>query len=303
MRLVHIVLPSEHGLRLESVLRGSMAISANQLRRTKRIGLPILLDGQLSFTNQRVSTGQRVEIELSGFAGDSPLLASEPAPAVSLSVLYEDDCLLVVWKPAFIKTHAPASAHKEPDSLEARVTHMLSCPAHPVHRLDAETSGPVVFAKDPYVQHTLQQAMADGLWEKEYRAWVYHAPDPESGIIRGSIRRETPDSFTRIVAEDGKEAVTRYQVLAQKECFGETVSLLCLSPLTGRTHQLRVHLLHIGCPILGDKRYALAESDALSEKLNLARQQLCSVALSFPHPLRKETVSVRHEEDLELSIP
>ena len=303
MRLAHIVLPSEEGLRLESVLRGSMAISANQLRITKKNGLPILLDGQLSFTNQKVCAGQRVEIELPEYPKNSPENECGNPAANSVRILYEDESLAIAWKSAFLQTHASASHPRGSDTLERRVSLALGRPAHPVHRLDEETSGPVVFAKSPYVQHTLQRAIAEGLWQKEYRAAVYHAPDPPSGMICAPIRRESPDSFTRVTAEDGKEAVTRYNTLIRTECFGETVSLLSLTPLTGRTHQLRVHLSHIGCPILGDKRYASPESGALSKRIGLSRQQLCSVSLSFPHPLGKGTVSVRLDDDLELPFP
>ena len=277
-----------------------MAISANQLRKTKKNGLPILLDGQPSFTNQKVRAGQRVEIELPEYPKNSSEIESGTTAANSVRILYEDESLAVVWKSAFLQTHASASRPRGSDTLERRAALALGRPVHPVHRLDEETSGPVVFAKSPFVQHTLQRAMAEGLWRKEYRAAVYHSPVPPSGMIRAPIRRESPDSFTRVTAEDGKEAVTQYETLARKEHFGETVSLLSLTPLTGRTHQLRVHLSHIGCPILGDKRYASPESGALSERLGLTRQQLCSVSLSFPHPLGNGTVSVRLEDDLEL---
>ena len=298
MRLTHVVLPSEHGFRMESVLRGSMLISANQLRKAKKTGLPILLDGQPSFTNQRVHTGQRVEIELPDFSGRITVPPSERVPPVPLRILYEDECLVIVWKCAFLETHASPSHPRGSDTLEERVSAALGLSLHPVHRLDAETSGPVVFAKNPHVQHRLQRAMAAGLWKKEYRAAVFHVPDPAEGMIRKPIRRETPDSFTRVAAEDGKEAFTWYETLIRKEAYGEAVSLLSISPLTGRTHQIRVHLAHIGCPILGDKRYATPESKALSGRLGLSRQQLCSVAVSFPHPISKERVSIRQESDL-----
>ncbi len=299
MNLTHVVQPDEHGLRLESVLRGSMGISASQLRKVKRNCMPILLDGHTCFTNQRVSEGQRVEIALPSYEADHPVPLTAAPSSDPLRNLFEDESLIIVWKPAFLETHASRSRPRGSDTLEQRVSQAISAPVHPVHRLDAETSGPVVFAKHPYIQHTLQKAMSDGQWVKEYHAAVFHAPDPSSGHIEGSIRRETPDSFTRIVAEDGKAARTQYDTLLRTEKEEETVSLLSLRPLTGRTHQLRVHLMHIGCPILGDKRYFTPESAFLSGKLGLKRQQLCCVSLSFPHPITKGTVIIRQADDLE----
>ena len=168
----------------------------------------------------------------------------------------------------------------------------LCAPAHPVHRLDAETTGIVLFAKLPFAQARLQQQMQTGAFQKTYQAWVFGVPDPPQGEIDAPIARLTPDSFTRVVRADGQRAVSRYGLLRTAPIPGGEAALLALYPLTGRTHQLRVHMAHIGHPLLGDTRYASPESEAASRALGLSWHQLCAVALRFDHPVTGEPVAV-----------
>lgn len=285
MTLTHTVSPQEDGLTLQALLRGPMALSARQAREAKAT---LTVNGAPFFANQPVRAGMVVRVTLSGYAGG----ARPGAQDAPLRVLYEDDALLAVYKEALLQCHPSPSAPNGSDTLEARVQRYLGAPAHPVHRLDAETTGIVLFAKLPFAQARLQQQMQNGAFQKTYQAWVYGAPEPPQGEINAPIARLTPDSFTRVVCADGQRAVSRYELLRTAPIPGGEAALLALSPLTGRTHQLRVHMAHIGHPLLGDARYASPESAAASRALCLGYHQLSAVALRFDHPLTGESVRV-----------
>ena len=287
MTLTHTVTPQEDGLTLQALLRGPMALSARQVREVKAQG-GLSVDGAPFFANQPVRAGMLVRVTLSGYAGDIRPGAQD-AP---LHVLYEDDALLSVCKEAMLQCHPSPSAPNGSDTLEARVQRYLGAPAHPVHRLDAETTGIVLFAKLPFAQARLQQQMQTGAFQKTYQAWVYGVPRPPQSEIDAPIARLTPDSFTRVVRVDGQRAVSRYELLRAVPIPGGEAALLALSPLTGRTHQLRVHMAHIGHPLLGDARYASPESAAASRALGLRFHQLSAIGLRFVHPVTGERVAL-----------
>jgi len=291
MVLTHTVTAEEAGLTLQQLLRGPMALSGRQTRNAKAQGA-VTVDAAPFFSNQRVSEGMVVCVTLNGY--DDTGKNAGPA-AHSVEVIYEDEALLAVYKPALLQCHPSSSAPNGSDTLESRVHAYLGRPAHPVHRLDSETTGIVLFAKLPYVQSHLQQQMQEGTFHKTYEAWVLGVPSSRDGEIDAPIEREHPDSFTRIVRPDGQRAVSRYKTL-ETHTFadGQTVSRMELSPVTGRTHQLRVHMTHIGCPLLGDARYFTDASQAVSKALSLSYHQLAAVSLSFMHPVSKEAVTLSH---------
>ena len=290
MRLVHIVSPAEDGLTLQQLLRGAMGLSGRETRFIKQNG-GVSVNGAPFFSNQPLRAGMAVCVELVDYGRDEGDV-QQPLPAPE--IVWEDEALVCAFKPAGLQCHPSPSAPRGSDTLEARVSACLGAPAHPVHRLDAETTGLVLLAKAPFAQAHLQRQMADGLFEKSYRTWVFGTPQPEGGEIDAPIARQSPDSFTRVVRADGQRAVSRYGTLAVRELRGQTVSLLALSPMTGRTHQLRVHMAHIGCPLLGDTRYASEGSAALSGALGLTRHQLSAVSLSFLHPVTGQRMTLRH---------
>ncbi len=292
MELIHTVTSEEAGLTLQQLLRGPMALSGRQTRNAKAQGA-VTVDGSPFFSNQKVSEGMVVRVVLDGY--EAPYPAQQARDLNAVDVVYEDDALLCVFKPALLQCHPSPSAPRGSDTLEGRVQAYLGFPAHPVHRLDSETTGLVLFAKLPYAQAHLQQQMQQGAFEKAYEAWVCGAPEPEDGVIDAPIEREHPDSFTRIVTPLGQRAVSRYQTLERIALAdGQIVSHMALSPVTGRTHQLRVHMTHIGFPLLGDARYRTAASAALSEQLALAYHQLCAVRLSFVHPIDGVKRTITH---------
>ncbi len=291
MRLLHVVAPEEAGLTLQQLLRGPMGLSGRQCRIAKAQGA-VTVNAAPFFSNQPLAPGMRVCVELPDYDAQRMQGAQPDAP---LEVVFEDDALLAVFKPALLQCHPSPSAPRGSDTLEGRVQAYLGRPAHPVHRLDSETTGLVLLSKLPYAQAHLQRQMQAGAFAKIYEAWVWGAPSPASGVVDAPIAREHPDSFTRVVSPDGQRAVSRYKTLSTlTRADGQTASHMRLSPVTGRTHQLRVHMAHIGCPLLGDARYAAPDARARSEALGLCDHQLSAVSLSFVHPLTGEAVTLTH---------
>lgn len=290
MMLIHRVTEEEAGLTLHQLLRGPMALSGVQTKKAKAQGA-VTVDAAPFFSNQTVSAGMIVRVELDGYApAHTPQTSGAP-----LEVVYEDDALLAVFKPALLQCHPSPSAPRGSDTLESRVSAYLGAPAHPVHRLDSETTGLVLFARIPYAQAHLQQQMHRGTFCKTYEAWSLHVPLPSAGEIDAPIAREHPDSFTRIVSPNGQRAVSRYCTLDTAPLSGGlTAARLRLLPITGRTHHLRVHMAHIGCPLLGDTRYGTPESQAASRALGLTYHQLSAVSLSFLHPLDGRPLTLTH---------
>ncbi|MBR5287564.1 MAG: RluA family pseudouridine synthase [Clostridia bacterium] len=289
MELKHIVTAQEEGMTLQHVLRSVMGLSARETRNAKQQG-GVTVNGAPFFSNQKVSAGMTVRVVLGSYE-QTGCQAETALPAPQ--VLFEDDTLIAVFKPALLQCHPSPSAPGGTDTLEARVQQHLGKPAHPVHRLDAETTGIVLFAKMPFAQAHLQHQMQEGTFSKTYRAWCFGAPAPACGEIDAPIARITPDSFTRIVRADGQRAVSRYETLETIPLSGGGfASLLSLSPITGRTHQLRVHMAHIGCPLLGDQRYFTDASQAAGEQLSLRYHQLSAVSLRFLHPASAQPVQI-----------
>ena len=190
-------------------------------------------------------------------------------------IVYEDDALLVLQKPAGMLVHP--TVRREEDALTRLVERYYLATdywgnAHPVMRLDRNTSGLVLFAKTPEVQNLLRRQSL----HKEYLAVVVGAPPQAEGIIDAPIGRRSDSIIARCVTPDGKPARTAYRVL--RRCGA--LSLLQLQLFTGRTHQLRVHLAYIGCPILHDTLYGPPGPPM--------RQALHAYKLGLKHPVTGE---------------
>lgn len=271
--------------RLSSFLRGELRMSSSLMNKLKW-GDAIRVNGIPQRTNYPVQSGDVITVRMDERSPDYPAEEGE------LTVLYEDDHILAVDKPAGMLIH-PSRA-KNTGTLANfvygyyRKTGQKSA-FHPMTRLDRDTFGIVLLAKNAHV-HTLLQ-MADV--KKTYHAWVLGCPEAEEGIIDVPIARREKPSLLRFVSPEGKPSVTEYRVLTRDGAFAK----LALRPVTGRTHQLRVHCAHMGWPILGDPQYGSAESMAESEKLGLTFQQLCAKSLKFTHPLTGEEMRLESRMD------
>jgi 23S rRNA pseudouridine1911/1915/1917 synthase len=196
---------------------------------------------------------------------DDELIFRKPKP-IKLPILYEDDDVLVLDKPAGILSHSKGALNTEA-TVASFIRPMIDKDisgnrAGIVHRLDRATSGVIITAKNQAALNWLQKQFSTRKTKKTYLAIVEGLPVPESALIDAPIRRNPKKPQTFQVHQQGKPAQTEYKLLKTTKKNGETYSLLELRPLTGRTHQLRVHLAYIKHPVVGDRLYG-REGDGL----------------------------------------
>jgi len=219
-----------------------------------------------------------------------------PAQDGPITILFEDAYLLAVDKPAGMLIHPSRS--KLTDTLANYVLGYYqrtgqNCAFHPLTRLDRDTFGVVLLAKNSHIHSLLQQVPV----RKTYHALVCGGPTEGCGIIDAPIARKPLPSLLREIRPDGKTSITEFRVLerAKKLCKLE------LRPVTGRTHQLRLHCAHMGFPILGDPQYGNEASKRLSADLGLEHQLLCAYCLDFSHPITGEPVHVCSNMGIDIS--
>ena len=275
--------------RLSSFLLGELKMSSGLMNKLKW-GDGIRVNGAPQRTNFAVKTGDVVTVRLDE---EEP---EYPAEDGELHVIYEDAHVLVVDKPAGMLIH-PSRA-KNNGTLANFVAGYYQKTGqkrafHPMTRLDRDTIGIVLLAKNAHV-HTLLQG-ADV--RKTYHALTFGGPTAEEGVIDAPIARRPLPSLLRCVSPEGKPSVTEWRVL---ERDGKLCKL-ALRPVTGRTHQLRVHCAYMGFPILGDPQYGSEESQAFSETLGLTHQVLCAKRLEFAHPMTGEEITLESGMDVGLA--
>jgi len=242
-----IVSPTDDGLPIRRLALERLHMSYGQFKRAKFNGA-LMLDGELVHADRRARAGQKLVVCLPQRIGGP----CEPC-ALQLTVPYEDDDLLVVDKPAPL----PSVTSKKRDllTLENAVYSYLNCPDgflyRPVNRLDKGTSGLMVVAKHSHAQQYLQAELHSDNFLREYFAVCDGLPPEREGIIDLPIAKDNDATIRRLVCDWGKPARTYYQLVDS----GAGRSLLRLRLDTGRTHQIRVHLQAIGCPVTGDFLY------------------------------------------------
>lgn len=244
----HIVAPDEAGRKLRDILRQVMGVSYSAMKSAKW-DQRILLDGRPTPVNAIVQAGQRVTML---WPEEHPAYVLRPY-ALPLIIPYQDEHLLIVDKPAPLASQS--SAGHPDNSLENALYAHFGCPAdfvyRPVNRLDKGTSGLMVIARTAHAQHRLQQQLHTPDFRRTYLAVTQGIPVPAEGVIDAPMMKEDAASIRRIVRADGKPSVTRYRV--ERTCGDRALVRLILE--TGRTHQIRVHMRHIGCPVCGDFLY------------------------------------------------
>ncbi len=279
-KLDYTVSKGDDGKSAGSIFSLRMRLTRNQLARLK-FNRGLLLDGLPVRTGQPVRAGQTLTAVFDDSRPAWSGLRDCPAP---LRVVYEDEDLLIVDKPAPLPSIA--SGKQQGDTLEGRVWHYFGLPENfvyrPVNRLDKGTSGVMVIAKNALAQSRLQKQLHTNAFVRTYLAVTEGIPAEEEGRVSFPIRRESASSVRRVVAEDGKPAVTHYRVL--RVCGNR--ALLRLRLETGRTHQIRVHLAAISCPVAGDYLYG-TELDTLP-----GRFALHSHSVELRHPVTGEHLCI-----------
>lgn len=273
--------------KLLPVLRQELAMSSTLVKRLKYCHA-FLVNGQAVRTNYPVRPGDLVEVIL-----DEPL-PDYPPEERELFILFEDEFLIAIDKPPGIMMH-PSPA-RNTGTLANYLLYYYNktgqpCGVHPVSRLDRDTFGVVLLAKNGHAHAHMHQQLLQGGLTKKYRAPVAGIPEAPEGIIDAPIARVSPESLLRCVRSDGKPARTRYRIL---ETRGDC-SLLELQPLTGRTHQLRVHCAYMGFPIVGDPQYG-------NDPYGLPYQQLCAVSLGFSHPITGKFMEILSKQKVSLDF-
>ena len=251
----------------------SQGLSVTLVKKAKYGG--ILLNGRTVTVRATVNSGDKIEIYL-----DEGKSENIPPMDIPLVVLYEDDDLIAVDKPTNMPTH-PSKGNNLPTLANAVMGYFGGdFVFRSVNRLDRDTSGVVIIAKNKISASRLSASMKKGLWSKKYHALVDGMPCPVSATIDAPIERVEEGNIKRTVRQDGKRAITQYTVLeAYQNC-----SLCEITLLTGRTHQIRVHMAYIGNPLVSDFLYGSpSDSD----------YYLRCKEISFPHPTSGEIIRIK----------
>ena len=258
-------------VRLDKYLRDQFpALGPGRLNKALREN-KIKLNGKKQPLATRVQNGDVIRLYLT----DDQLEKRALPPAV---FVHEDDDILVANKPAGIAVDGPAE-----DTLCKRVQATLAAngqPPHAVlgHRLDTGSSGLVLLAKNEAAEQFLTQAIKDRAIQKHYLCVTFGRPQPPAALLHDYLRKDAERGVVRVVstpAGGAKEILTGYETLA----VSGRLALLQVELVTGRTHQIRAHLAHIGCPILGDSKYG---NNAANRELKFKYQALCAWELRFP---------------------
>jgi 23S rRNA pseudouridine1911/1915/1917 synthase len=283
-RIEFVAAPEHLGERLDVALAGHAAVGSRAAAQRLLDAGAVTVDGAPQSKSHRLSPGERVEAELP----EPATVASDAGEGVPFEVVFEDEHLLVVDKPAGVVVH-PAPGHASGTLAQALANRGAAGGSDPwrpgiVHRLDRDTSGLLVVAKSEPVHRALQELIRRREMRREYLALVSGRPDARSGTIDAPIGRDRRDRTAHSTSTDSpREAVTHFEL---EQALPRT-TLLRVRLDTGRTHQIRVHLAAIGHPVCGDSQYG---GGPCGQRLGLARQFLHATKLVFMHPVTGASV-------------
>ena len=268
------------GIKVDTLLKRHLGLSGTVVRRIKWLEDGILVDGARVNTRFCPNEGQVLSVRLSDPERRSGIL---PAPG-PLDIVYEDGDVVVLNKAPGVPVH-PGPGHYS-DTVGNYLLHYYDQEGtegdfHPVHRLDRGTSGLLVVARHPHAQEVLKAQLHTDGFRREYLAVCQGAPQPTAGTVDAPLGPKPGSLVEQMVRSDGKPARTHYEVVKA----GENCALVRLVLDTGRTHQIRVHLAHLGHPLVGDFLYGTEEPD------RIPRPALHSHRLTFRHPITGQEMS------------
>ena len=270
----HTVSAEEAGRELQSILTDRLGLSRRMIQRLTR-SAGIRLNGRSPYLKRQVREGEVVAARIA--AREEPRVT---AVAMDLHILFEDDHLLVVDKPAGLLVH-PVGGSSGPTLVNGLAHHLEQRGVHarvrPVHRLDRDTSGLLLVALTAFAHQALDRQLRERALRRRYLAIVEGEPDFSERVVEAPIGRAPGNPQLRAVDPRGDHAVTRLRV--DRRLPGAAVLEAELD--TGRTHQIRVHLSHLGHPLIGDRVYG-------SRRRGSGRQALHASRISFRHPLSGE---------------
>lgn len=273
--LSYTVPPEQDGRRVRSVLQGPLGLSAGLVTRLKHREGSVRVNGEPAKSIDVLRAGDTLEIDV----GDAKKSAFSPMPG-RLDVVWEDEDLFIVNKSAGMAVHG-RSEKREPTVGALAAAYLgADTPFHPVNRLDRDTSGLMCAAKTGYMHERLRRILHSDNFRREYLALCEGSPPAERGTVDAPIAR-LGEEKRFCVDPSGCASVTHWEVA--KRLGGLT--LLRIVPETGRTHQIRVHMAYLGCPLLGDRLYGRASA-------LIGRAALHSHAIRLVHPLSGELIDV-----------
>ena len=297
IRRVSLTVPPERaGQKVDTLLRKALGLSGTVIRRIKWLPDGILLDGERVFTSRRAEPGQVLTVRLSDPERRSGVV---PAPG-PLDIVYEDGDMLVLNKAPGVLVH-PGAGHFDDTIGNFLLDYYdrtgVEADFHPVHRLDKGTSGLMVAAKHPHAQEVLKNQLHTAEFRRIYLAVCLGGPAEEAGTVDAPIGMAEGSIVARAVGPDGLPARTHYRVLERR---GDR-TLVRLELETGRTHQIRVHMAHLGCPLAGDFLYGTEDRDliprpALHSSELTARQPVTGETLTFTCPLPADMARLMEPE-------
>lgn len=274
INLVYVVLKDDENKKVGSLLRDKLNISSRLLNKLK-MNEKIIVNGLPVFSSYILHENDEIFVNI-----DFEEIDNIIPQKMDLEILFEDDYFLAINKPYGIVVH-PSSLHLN-NTLANGVKYYLNNKKkiRPINRLDKDTSGIVLFAKNQYVQELM---ISNTKINKEYIAVVSGKLPKKFDTINAPIARKAGSIMERCICEEGQVAITHYDVLKYIE--ENNISLVHLKLDTGRTHQIRVHLAYIGNPILGDTLYGF-ESNLIN------RQALHAHCMTFIHPITKSEINI-----------
>ncbi|EGT3903680.1 RluA family pseudouridine synthase [Clostridioides difficile] len=270
---------NEEEMTLKEVLLDKLNFSVRSLSKMKR-EKSVLVNGVYKKPSLKVYSGDLIEVKI-----DEEKANFEPQD-LNLQIIYDDFDIIMVNKPPFMVVH-PTKSHYD-KTIANGISYYIdnqkeNVKIRFVNRLDMNTSGLIIVAKNAYAHHTLSTAMSENKVEKKYITVVDGIIKENEGTIDEPIYRPTEDSIKRIIDERGQSSVTHYKVIERLE----NATVLEVSLETGRTHQIRVHMAHIGHGIIGDELYGYVDEDLIN------RQALHAYKLEFEQPRTKEKLKFK----------
>ncbi len=287
--LKYVTALQDEGKTVEKILKREYQISSGLLTSLKING-KIFINGNVCRSVDKVSPGDVITADVS-----ENLMPQEQRftqTKMPLDILFEDDYIIAVNKPGKLESH-PCPANRESTLANGIVYYWAQKGEyhnyHIVNRLDKDTSGICVVAKNRFAHGCLSNQMKQGLFKKEYLAICHGVLQPAGGVINAPIKRVEGSVIKRKVSNDGKPAVTEFEIIKSTE--DKRFSLAKIQLKTGRTHQIRVHFSHIGFPLVGDWLYGNGDNER--ELIN--RHALHATKIEFLHPETKEKFSFEAE--------
>lgn len=269
---------TDKDISIKQILKEKLSVSENLIIKLKKHN-SIFVNNTPVYISYEISAGDVLTINLN-FNEESDNII--PNKNINFDIIYEDEYMLVVDKPAGIPVH-PSIAHFE-DSLSNGVKYYfdfknIHTKIRPVNRLDKDTSGIVIFAKSGYIQESLTRQMKKGIFKKYYIAILEGKLNEKKGTISAPIARKSCSIIEREINRNGASAISHYEVLKESDKYSKVEFLL----ETGRTHQIRLHSKYIGCPIVGDFLYG-------TPKNGLNRHLLHAYRIELIHPISRQKI-------------